>query len=96
MLRKFVSSLLHDQRGNNLIAYALLLGGIAVAGATYLSQVSTDLKAGLNNQADKIAVTAGTYKAPAATPNSPVSVTPTPVTPTGGSGTSGKGNGKKK
>ncbi len=66
MLRKFVYRLLHDQRGNNLIAYALVLGGIAIAGATYLSRVSGNLKAGLGHQADKIAVTAGTYQAPAA------------------------------
>jgi Flp pilus assembly pilin Flp len=81
MLRKFASNLLRDQKGNNLIAYALVLGAIAIAGATYLSRVSNGLKAGLNHQATKIAQTAGTYKAPASAK---------PATPAGGSGKSGK------
>jgi Flp pilus assembly pilin Flp len=102
MIRKFSTALrrfTRNQRGNNLIAYALILGAIGVAGAGYLANVSTSLKAGLNNQGAKLAQTAGTTwttpGSPTATsPSSPT--TPTPGTPTSGTPTTGSGSGKGK
>jgi Flp pilus assembly pilin Flp len=103
MIRKFSNALrkfTRDERGNNLIAYALILGAVGIAGAGYLANVSTSLKAGLNNQGAKLAQTAGTTwttpGSPTATSPTSPTITPTPGTPTSGTPTTGSGSGSGK
>jgi Flp pilus assembly pilin Flp len=100
MIRNLANSLrnlIRDERGNNLIAYALLAGAVAIAGASFLSRVSNDLKTGLNNQGSSLAETAGTtWQTPgsssATTPSSPAGSTPAAGSPTSGSGSGNGGN----
>ncbi|MEX2301694.1 MAG: hypothetical protein WD733_12200 [Bryobacterales bacterium] len=90
-----LENLPHNQRGTSLVAYAVLLGGIAVALAAGLVDFSGGVTTALTNEASHIATIAGTSSGSSTTsPGTPTSGS-TPGTPTSAPG-SGKGSGKGK
>jgi len=97
MLRKQINDLrklARNDRGANLISYALLVGGLAVLLSGVLGKLSGDLTQILTNQATSLKESVGTPGSPTASiPNG--SSPSTPVAPGGGKGNGNKGKGNK-
>ena len=93
-LLRTLRTLTHDQRGNSLIAYAILLGGIALLIVAGMADFSVDLSNALDNQASSLEQTVqGSSLASTSattTPNSPGTTT------SGGGTNSGGGRGGRR
>jgi Flp pilus assembly pilin Flp len=102
MLRSLVtplSKMIRNERGENLVSYALLVGAIAIGAGAYLANFSETLKSALNSQAVKLENATGGSSSSgsptASNPGSPSGGSPTsgsPTSPSGGAPTGGNGN----
>jgi Flp pilus assembly pilin Flp len=98
MMHSFISDLRtfwREQRGNSLVAYALLLGGIAVAIAAAMGDFSMDLSDALTHQASSLEQTAQ-GNSPTSTATSPTTPTSPTTTSGGSSGSSGGRRGRRR